>query len=126
MPRFVHDFSANINLQPASNSRAFHAKRPHSRWRNHPGDFFALADRNQLAGVAVEHFAAVFGDQHEVLDAHAELAGQVDARLDGEHHARLHRRVVRGRHVAGLVHVEADLVSQAMREVGAVARLFDD
>ena len=76
MPRFVHDFPAHINLQPASNSRAFHAKRPHSRRRNHPGGFFALADRNQLAGVVVEHFAAVFGDQHEVLDAHAELAGQ--------------------------------------------------
>src|SRR5437868_6685798 len=35
-----------------------------------------------------EDLAPRVGDQHVVLDAHAALAGQVDARLDGDHHAR--------------------------------------
>ena len=48
-----------------------------------------VSHHHQLPGGGVEHFAATLGDQHGVLDAHASLAGQVDAGLDGHDHAGL-------------------------------------
>ena len=45
-------------------------------------------DDLQLAGRVVQAAAAVLGDGDDVLDPHPEPAGQVDARLDGEAHAR--------------------------------------
>ena len=65
----------------------------------------------------------VAGDHHDVLDAGPVPAGQVDAGLDGEGHARLQRQVVAGDDVGLLVHLQADAVAGAVDEVLAVARL---
>lgn len=54
-------------------------------------------------GVGVENLDAVLGHQGEVLDADAGSAGEVDARLDGERHARLYDLLVDERDVARLV-----------------------
>src|SRR5436190_19204011 len=55
-----------------------------------PFGFFSSFKVAALEGLieARKHLAAGVGDQDVVLDADAALAGQVDARLDGDDHAR--------------------------------------
>ena len=55
----------------------------------------------------VEHLAAVLGDQHQILNTHAQLAGQVDARLHGEDHPRFGDGGAGGAVVRRLVAVQA-------------------
>ena len=61
----------------------------------------------------------------KVLDADAGAAGEVDARLDGEGHARLDNLLVDERDVARLVVLQANRVSQAVRKVLPIARVFN-
>ena len=56
--------------------------------------FASLADDGQFARVGIQHFAAIFGDQHKVFDAYAEFAGQINSWLDREAHARLNRSIM--------------------------------
>ena len=76
-------------------------------------------------GVGVENLDAVLGHQGQVLDADAGAVGEVDARFDGERHARLYDLLVDERDVARLVVLQADRVTQAMRKVFAVARVLN-
>ena len=53
-------------------------------------------------------------DQHVVFNAHAQvLFRDVNARLDRDHHSRLKRAAI----VAWIVHVEPDMVTQAVNEI---------
>ena len=45
-------------------------------------------------GIGVEDLDAGLGDESQVLDADAGATGEVDARLDGEGHARLNHLLV--------------------------------
>src|SRR5262249_54834248 len=72
------------------------------------------------AGV-VEPPAAVLGGDDDVLDAHAEAAGQVDAGLDGEAHPGLDQPLLALHHVRRLVGGDADAVADAVDEALAVA-----
>ena len=69
--------------------------------------------------------AAVLGDDDEVLDPHAELARQVDARLDGDDFAGREHVVGARREARPLVDLEADAVAEPVAEVLAVAGLLD-
>src|SRR5699024_241051 len=69
--------------------------------------------------------AAVLGNQHQILDAHAQLPRQVDARLHGEHHPRLGNGGAGGAVVRRLVAVQAAAVAQPVGETGAVARVLN-
>src|SRR5438270_1663159 len=51
-----------------------------------------------------------------ILEADAELAGDIEPRLVGEAHAGLERRAVASHEVGRLVHVHPDAVAGAMRE----------
>ena len=73
----------------------------------------------------VQHFAAGFGHDDKVLHAHAKLARQVYARLNGEDHARLYGIGVGGAHIALFVIGLTDKVAQAVVEVLAIARFGD-
>src|SRR6185503_8168175 len=81
---------------------------------------------HEVAVGAVEAFAAAVDAHHDVLDARAVAARQVDAGLHRERHARLERPVRPGHDVRLLVHLEADAVSGAVDEVLAVAGLRDE
>ena len=76
-------------------------------------------------GVGIEDLGAGLGNQGKVLDADAGAAGEVDARLDGERHARLYDLLVDKRDVARLVVLQTDRVSQAVRKVLPIARLLN-
>jgi hypothetical protein len=80
------------------------------------------ADVLQLArDRGTEQAVARRRDQHLILDAHAEaLLGHVDAGLHGEDRAHRQGRLV----VAGVVHVEAHEVAEAVDEVLQVAGAF--
>jgi len=59
---------------------------------------------------------AGFGDEDVVFNTHAEiLFRNVDTGFHGDDHARLERGAV----VAGVVDVQADVMSQAVNEIGA-------
>src|SRR5262249_52670024 len=84
------------------------------------------ADHADVAVGRVEAPAAVCGRHHDVLDAHAEAAGQVDAGLDREAHARLDQVLLALDHVRRLVRRQPDAVADPVDEVLAVARVGDD
>src|SRR6476620_7381552 len=84
-----------------------------------------LDDVDAVVGV-VQPSAAVLGDGDDVLDPDPEPAGEVDAGLDGEAHARLQGLLLALDHVRRLVRRDADAVTGAMDELGAVPRLGDD
>src|SRR5437016_10962802 len=48
----------------------------------------ALGDDGQLLGQAGEHLVPAVRERHQILDAHAQLLRQVDARLDRDDVAR--------------------------------------
>src|SRR4051812_38697562 len=54
-----------------------------------------------------DDLAALVGDDHEVLDPHADRAGHVDARLDGDDVPRLQRVLALLGEPRPLVHLEA-------------------
>ena len=72
--------------------------------------------------VPVQHLAAGLGQQDEVLHADAELAGQVDARLNRKDHAGSGYGGVRAADVALLVVGLADEMPQTVVEIRTVAR----
>src|SRR5260370_7620730 len=69
-----------------------------------------------MAGKAVaEPHVARFSDEAVVLDAHAEiLFGNVDTRFNGDDHAGLERCAM----FPGVVNVQADVMAQAVDEIG--------
>src|SRR6266511_4231875 len=79
-------------------------------------------DDPETAGGLVEAAAALVGAGHDVLDPRPEAAGQVDAGLDRERHARLQRLPVAGHDIGVLMLVQADAVAGPVDEVLAVAR----
>src|SRR5680860_32970 len=79
-----------------------------------------LLDQLQILGQTAEIATAVLGDDDEILDPHAELTGQVDARLN-RHHFAGGEHVLRARREARLlVHLEPDAVAEAVAEALAV------
>ena len=76
-------------------------------------------------GVGVEDLDAVLGHQGKILDTDAGVAGEVDARFDGEGHAWLYDLFVDERDVSRLVVLQANRVAQAMRKVLAVASVLN-
>ena len=59
--------------------------------------------------IFVEHFAAIFGDVHDVLDSYADtLVVEVDSRLNGEALSRYDDFVVSQGYVANLVVFQTD------------------
>ena len=73
----------------------------------------------RIVGLAVGH-------DHEVLDPHAHLAGQVHARLHRHGVARLEAALRRLPEPRPLVHLEPDAVPEPVAEVLLVARRVDD
>src|SRR5215470_15958344 len=75
-----------------------------------------LLDLGRVAGQTLaQQLVAGAGNQHVVLNPHAQVFFRdVDARLHRHHHPRLERLAVR----AGVVHVEADVVSEPVNVVG--------
>jgi hypothetical protein len=63
--------------------------------------------------------------QHVILDPHTAPPGDVDARLDRDHHSRLERAFFVLSQARGLVNLEADAVSQPVAEFGAITGVFD-
>ena len=80
----------------------------------------------QLLRVQGQAFAAVLGDEHGVLDAHAHVALDVDAGLDGADHAGGEPVALRPTERRRLVYLEADAVTGAVTEALAVAGRDDD
>src|SRR5688572_20535955 len=74
--------------------------------------------RRRARGSPCQYLAPVVGDEHVVLDPYAANAGDVGARLDREHHARLDHLVGKARRLAGdpglLVYFEAEPVAGAV------------
>src|SRR4051794_10420032 len=82
-------------------------------------------DDTQLAVGVVLPPAAVVGGDDDVLDAHPEAAGQVDAGLDREAHAGLDAIGLALDHVRRLVGPESGAMPDAVDEVLAVAGVGD-
>src|SRR3954452_325913 len=82
-------------------------------------------DDAHLAAGVVEPPSAVLGGDDDVLDAHAEAAGEVDAGLDREAHPGLDRVLLPLDHVGRLVRGHPDPVPDAMDEAVAVAGVGD-
>src|SRR6202453_1849082 len=74
-----------------------------------------LVDGLREAG---EQFRARVGHVPAILQAYAELAGNVDPGLVGEAHARLERRRVAMHEIGRLVTVETDAMAGTMRQAG--------
>lgn len=74
----------------------------------------------------LSHAAAVLRDGDDVLDAHPEAAGQIDAGLHGEAHPGHEGLFLALDHVRRLVRGDADSVAGAVDEVGAVSGVVDD
>src|SRR3954468_3157569 len=80
---------------------------------------------DQVTPRIVQQFAAGLGANNAILDADAELAGDVDARLVAEDHPGTQRGAIATDQVGLLVDVEAEAVADAVDEVLAVARVCD-
>src|SRR3954451_734973 len=86
----------------------------------------ALLDGPQRLGQAAEHLVAGRRERDEILDAHADGAGDVDPRLDGDDVACGKRVGAELREARALVDLEADPVPEPVAEVLGVAGLVDD
>src|SRR5579862_276247 len=68
-----------------------------------------------------KELVSVLGNQHVVLDAHAQIfLGNVNPRLHGDNHARLERAVA----IAGIVNVEAKVMAYAVRIISSQCASF--
>src|SRR4030088_2848205 len=65
-----------------------------------------------------EPAGAGFGDDHVVLEAHAEFAVDADGRLVREGHAGLQHGLVALPEIGAFMHIEADAVAGAVRQAG--------
>ena len=84
------------------------------------------ADHRELLRETREHHRGAVCDDHQVLDPHAELAGQVDARLDRHDAARLERLLARDpRQPGSLVDLQPDPVAEAVAELIAAPGRLD-
>src|SRR5438309_2324406 len=83
-------------------------------------------DDGQLAGRLVEPLRAALGGHHDVFDAGAAAAREVDPRLDREGVAGRQRGGVAGHEVGVLVLLEADAVARPVDEEVAVTGGGDD
>src|SRR4051794_10185332 len=90
--------------------------------------FFSLNVATLEGPVEVgQKLASGVGDEHVVLDAHAALARQVDARLDGDNHAGAEFLLAAGlAHGGQLVDVATDAVAEPVAELLAEAGAVDD
>ena len=75
-----------------------------------------LGPDDEIVVGGVERPRPVLGRDHDVFEARAEAAGQLDARLDGERHSLRQRKVVAGDDVRLLVHGHPDPVAGAVDE----------
>src|SRR4051812_33339849 len=83
-------------------------------------------DDAQVLGQRGDDLRAVIRDDDEVLDAYADRARDVDARLDGHHVARGKRVLALLRQPRALVDLETHAVAESVPEVLAVAGRVDD
>ena len=72
-----------------------------------------------------EHPMSVRGHQHVVFDTHPADAGQIDTRLDRDHHVGLQLFLRAPRQRRSLVNGQAQAVTQPVAEVLAVTAPFD-
>src|SRR4051794_21539877 len=91
--------------------------------RDGSGD--SSGDSPQVERRDVEDVGALVGADDDVLVSHAQLTGEVDAGLDAERRASLHRVAIARDQIWLLVALEPDPVSQAMEELRAVAPALD-
>ena len=70
--------------------------------------------------------AAILGEHDHILDTHAELSGQVNARLRGQAGAGGNGLVPEGAEPGVLVDLDAQGMAEAVTEAVAVARFIDD
>ena len=88
--------------------------------------FLQKSEDGELFRSLGDDLCAVFVQDHNVLDAHTELAGDVDSRLRADRAADGHDGLA-GEVCAGqLVDIKAEGVAEAVAEVLAVAGLGDD
>ena len=73
-----------------------------------------------------QNSAAVFLKDGDVLDADAEFAGDIDARLGRNDRVQRDRQIVARVAVRRLVDLQTEAVTVAVGEISAVARLGDD
>src|SRR3954468_11472050 len=83
-------------------------------------------DDPQLLRQRRDDLAALLGDDHEVLDPHADRARHVDARLDGHDVAGGERGLALLGEPRPLVDLQPDPVAEAVAEVLGVAGGVDD
>ncbi len=83
-------------------------------------------DDRQLLGEQRQHLLTARGHDDEVLDPHAQPAGQVDAGLD-RHDVTDQQRILarQAREARPLVNLEPDAVAETVAEVIALPRLLD-
>src|SRR5438105_2602657 len=74
-------------------------------------------DQMDIAGEFAQAMRAVPGDVHDLLQPDAELAGEVDPRLDREDHAFLDRLCIEVGDARRFVHTEAEPVADPVDEV---------
>ena len=77
-------------------------------------------------GVFRESDAALARNSNHILQAAAELARQVNARLIGKGHTRCQGQLVAGHQVGFFVNLDTNAMAQAVGEKPAIARLIDD
>ena len=83
-------------------------------------------DDDELLGAVGQDLHPVLLDDEAVLNADAELAGQIDAGLGGADAAGGHGLVIGGVAVGGLVDHQAQAVAVAVAEAVAVAGVGND
>ena len=72
-----------------------------------------------------QNLAAIGGDKHQILNADACVAGQVNAGLYGEYHPLLRNHVAGGADVWRLMHHQADTVAGACDKGVAISGIND-
>src|SRR5688572_23242669 len=81
----------------------------------------SCGQRNQVPGSRRQHLASVLGDQDDVFHPHAAVPRNVNAGLDGNHHARLQKLLLSLPQPGRLVYLQPHAVPGGMSEVPAVS-----